>query len=389
MSKHHSHIASTVRIVESYRGEEPFVYFIKKYFSANKKFGSKDRRMISALCYNYFRTGRSLAEKSTEQRIILSFFLCETTASDLLEVVAPDLNTAVSKPLNKKLQFAEGFDAGNIFPFSKELSKEINEEAFSHSFLTQPKLFLRIRPGRKDLLLEKMTAAGILFELENDETLALKNTTSVSDTIAINRDAVIQDRSSQQVLNYLDGHAPMSPVQKLSAWDCCAASGGKSILLYDKLKGKVQLTVSDIRRSILHNCEKRLQQARVDIYKSFVADLTQKDLPDFTDKFPVIICDAPCTGSGTWGRTPEQLLFFKENIINEYVKKQQQIALHAVKHLQQDGLFFYITCSVFTKENEDIVAFLQKETGCKILQQQYYKGYENQADTMFSAVLTK
>ncbi len=50
----------------------------------------------------------------------------------------------------------------------------------------------------------------------------------------------------------------------------------------------------------------------IDNYKSFVADLTDNNDSVPETKYDLIIADVPCTGSGTWARTPEQLSFFKE-----------------------------------------------------------------------------
>jgi 16S rRNA (cytosine967-C5)-methyltransferase len=48
----------------------------------------------------------------------------------------------------------------------------------------------------------------------------------------------------------------------LAVWDCCAASGGKSILVKDTLNS-IQLTVSDIRQSILNNLQQRFAVAGI------------------------------------------------------------------------------------------------------------------------------
>jgi 16S rRNA (cytosine967-C5)-methyltransferase len=106
-------------------------------------------------------------------------------------------------------------------------------------------------------------------------------------------------------------------------------------------------------------------------------------------KYDIILCDAPCTGSGTWARTPEQLAFFEQKKIASFVKMQQKIASNAIQSLKANGLFFYITCSVFKKENEEVVMYLKEKFHLQVLQMEYLKGYEMQADTMFVAVLTK
>ena len=67
---------------------------------------------------------------------------------------------------------------------------------------------------------------------------------------------------------------------------------------------------------------------------------------------------------------------------------QKQIASTAIPFLKKEGLFFYITCSVFKKENEEVVAYLKQKFHLQILQMEYLKGYEVGADSMFVAVLS-
>ncbi|MEO7048487.1 MAG: Fmu (Sun) domain-containing protein [Ferruginibacter sp.] len=386
MSRFHSHLASAVKIIEAYKGEEPFVHAIKKYFSANKKYGSKDRKTISSLCYNYFRAALALKDKTVEEKILLSLFLCEHTSSELLNTFHPELNEQIATSTQAKFALLQ-LNEDDLFPFAKKLSAEVNAKIFATSFLQQPYLFIRIRPNRKVIVEAKLTAANIAFDHKRHDSLILKNATALDSILTINKDVVIQDDSSQQVLNYLNEH-PISGATDttLTAWDCCAASGGKSILLYDKLNKDVQLTVSDIRENILFNCKKRLSQAGVNIYKSFIADLTKDDSIKEEDQFSIIICDVPCSGSGTWARTPEQLGFFKPAQLDLYVERQKLIVKNAHQHLTKGGFFFYITCSVFTKENENVVEFIKEKTKLELLSAQYIKGFEMKADTMFVAV---
>ena len=105
--------------------------------------------------------------------------------------------------------------------------------------------------------------------------------------------------------------------------------------------------------------------------------------------FDVIIDDVPCTGSGTWGRNPEQLFYFDEARIGEYALLQRSIISNAVPHLKQGGALVYITCSVFKQENEENVAFIEQELGLKHVRSGSIPGYELKADSMFAAVFKK
>jgi 16S rRNA (cytosine967-C5)-methyltransferase len=111
-------------------------------------------------------------------------------------------------------------------------------------------------------------------------------------------------------------------------------------------------------------------------------------LPNFqsAQTYDLVICDAPCSGSGTWGRTPEQLFFFSIDKLNHYSSLQKKIVSNAVKGLKKGSCLLYITCSVFIAENEEVVNFIQKQFALQLVNQQYYVGYDKKADTLFAAL---
>jgi 16S rRNA (cytosine967-C5)-methyltransferase len=55
-----AYLNTAQEILRGYMGEEPFSSFLKKYFTINKRFGSRDRKHITHLCYCFFRLGKSL-----------------------------------------------------------------------------------------------------------------------------------------------------------------------------------------------------------------------------------------------------------------------------------------------------------------------------------------
>ena len=109
MSRYYSYINSAKEIIMAYTGAEPFASHLKKKFAANKKFGSKDRRQITQLCYAYFRTGNALQEFPLEERLLAGLFLCSAAPNNVLEAIKPEWNDAVHESLQQKmslLQFA-------------------------------------------------------------------------------------------------------------------------------------------------------------------------------------------------------------------------------------------------------------------------------------------
>ncbi len=375
-------------IISAYKGNEPFHQFLKRYFSENKKHGSRDRKVISSLCYNYLRLGNAVSlQTGLQEKFILSTFLFETKISLLLEVFKSEWNALIQRSLFQKIEAVSGeFNVNNIFPFNDELSNEIDIHNFNASFLLQPKLFLRIRPGFKETVYKKLKNANFFFLELSDHSLAFSDNQKITDLIIKDKEAVVQDYSSQQTLDFLkpligDFH------DTISVWDCCAGSGGKSILAFDTLKN-IKLTVSDSRKKILENCKLRFSAAGIKNYTLVLADL-QKPFPAHSitqNYFDIIIADIPCTGSGTWSRTPEQLTFTDKKDIEKYAALQKKIIENAIIHLTENGYFLYITCSVFRKENEDNVKFTQQNFNLKLLGSKYIKGYQVQADTMFVAL---
>jgi 16S rRNA (cytosine967-C5)-methyltransferase len=138
---------------------------------------------------------------------------------------------------------------------------------------------------------------------------------------------------------------------------------------------------------MLYNLKRRFQEARIPLHHLFTQDITKKSGLESDNLFDIIICDVPCSGSGTWSRTPEQYKSFKPDSLLAFNDTQRQVVQNALPHLKKDGLLFYITCSVFKDENENIVKDIIARNKLDLLDLNYIKGYEKKADTMFVAVM--
>jgi 16S rRNA (cytosine967-C5)-methyltransferase len=388
LSRHHSYINAAKNILSIYRGVEPLSSFLKKYFSANKKYGSTDRKHVSNLCYSFFRMGKTVMNTSLEEKILTALFLCSDKPNEILAALKPEWNEKCKLPLNEKLLIIDySLLIQNVFPWKDELSEGIDHENFCASFFVQPDLFLRIRPGKERVVIQKLKMAGLDFKVITETCLALANASKIDEIIELDKEAVIQDQNSQRTGRFLSSAFPSLRNDKPAVWDCCAGSGGKSIMIYD-IDPKIKLTVSDTRESILANLKKRFASAGIKNYGSFVIDLANKSA--IRNPQPeIIIADVPCSGSGTWGRTPEQLYFFEEAGIEKYSALQKKIASNAIPQLKPGGSFVYITCSVFKKENEEVVTFIKENFHLKIKQMEVLKGYDKKADSMFVALFEK
>ena len=385
MSRYYSYLNTTKEIVSNYKGDVPLSTWLKQFFATRKQMGSRDRREVSSLVYQYYRLGWSI-DASFEDTISIAIFLCRTEPNELLKLLKPELNEKISVSITEKLELIEGFNLLNLFPFVDEIANEIDKKAFNLSHLIQPDLFIRIRPNQHNQVKQKFTANEIDFTEVDENCLSINNSISIDNILNIDREAVIQDYASQRVATFLQ---PLIDYRKeLKLWDCCAASGGKSIMAVDVL-GKINLTESDVRQSIIHNLKKRFEKAGISKYNAFVGDISKpiEQLKGAT--FDLIICDAPCSGSGTWGRTPENLIHFKKEAINQFGSLQKKIVSNTIPHLKSNGYFLYITCSVYKEENEGVVSFIQnKFPQLELKSKELISGYENKADTMFAALFS-
>lgn len=383
MNRYQSYLATTFQLIKSYPAGTPLSFHLKSFFSKNKKYGSRDRKVISSCCYAYFRSYHLTKGWPAEERVLAGIFLQEQQSNPLLQSIRPEWDAMAAHSLAEKLRFLHK-KPDDLFPFVSLVGGIKDKQSFCLSVVQQPDLFIRIRPGKTSVVEKKLTASEIPYTKISPDAIRLANAAPVDRCLQLNAEAVIQDLSSQQVLQCLPALKPHAAV-----WDCCAASGGKSILLVDSINHPIKLTVSDIRESILLQLRKRLKESGIHIQRIFKADLTKPcPLPADT-VFDLLICDAPCTGSGTWARTPEQAAGFKESIINDFTALQKKIVENSLPYLVKDGLLCYITCSVFIDENEGNVAWFQKTHSLALLHQEYIEGSSHKADTMFVALLKK
>jgi 16S rRNA (cytosine967-C5)-methyltransferase len=399
VSKFYSYITTASGIINQYKGDMPLSVFLKSFFGANKKYGSKDRKQIAHICYCYYRLGKIVNTSALQgndellkQYMLLGLFVCSIEPNPILETLMPDWNNKVYLPIEEKffLLKKSGMDIemNSVFPWPQMLSSDIDYHQFCKSFFIQPNLFLRIRPEHKSTVIKKLTDAQIGFTLKNDNTVALPNLTKIDEIVLLDKEVVVQDYSSQKISNFFKPVKADYTHHTIKLWDCCAASGGKSILAKDYF-GDIDLTVCDIRASILINLQSRFKRAGINRYTAFVANLAQRNTIANTLSYNLIICDVPCSGSGTWSRTPEQLFFWQKDNIAHYVDLQKKIIDTIIPFIKPNGYLLYITCSVFKKENEEMAEMITQKYNLTLIDMQVIKGYNEKADTMFAALMKK
>ncbi|NTE02981.1 RsmB/NOP family class I SAM-dependent RNA methyltransferase [Agrobacterium tumefaciens] len=374
------------QILNSYDGTLPLHRFLPTYFKQNKQMGSSDRRWATRHLYSFFRLGNALRGLNNEERLCIADFLCQETLSLVVAQKFPDWSDHILLPLPEKINFIKtlypDFNLEDVYPLHLHLSEEINKPEFLTSFFKQPDLFIRVRTTDQQEIIDRLQEVEIPAKVINETALSLPNGTKL-ETVLAEGSYQVQDLSSQHTGDYF------KPNKWDKWWDCCAASGGKTLLLHS-LEPVIELLVTDLRESILQNLDERFRLAGIKKYHKKELDLLKNnDQILHHYQFDGIILDAPCTGSGTWGRTPEMLTFFEERKINQFATIQKGIVQNIVKYLKPGKPLIYITCSAFKEENEDVVNYMLDNLPLQLEKMELIKGYEHYADTMFVARLIK
>ena len=136
-----------------------------------------------------------------------------------------------------------------------------------------------------------------------------------------------------------------------SLLDCCAAPGGKSVLLAKKC---AQVTSFEL---YAHRVE-LIRQYKTRMGVENVVEL-QKDSavfdPAYEEKFNAVLCDAPCSGFGTVTENPDIKLFRKKEDFAALQKAQLAILSNVSRYVKKGGALYYSTCSLFACENDTTV----------------------------------
>lgn len=165
----------------------------------------------------------------------------------------------------------------------------------------------------------------------------------------------VQDESSMLVAEAVQAQAGMKVL------DCCAAPGGKSVHLAEKMKDSGQIIANDIhehKRQLVDDQAERLQLSIIETAVGDALTLTERYPAASFDR---ILLDAPCSGLGVIRRKPD--LKWNKSVadIKEIVQFQQQLLQNISTLLKPDGIMVYSTCTIERTENEAIVeSFLQQ-----------------------------
>ena len=349
-----SYFQTAAHLFEQYEMQMPLHLFLKEYFRNNKKFGSRDRKYISELLYGIYRLGKANEHLRVRDRLLIGSFLSGRLPILFFEKVNKELANRYEANIQEKMAYViEAYQCDFSVPFA--LTTGISEEQFIQNLYAHPRVFIRIRKNHTTIE-EKLIQQAIAFQRVSANCLSFDASVKLNELLDPS-DYVIQDYASQLTGDHF------KPASNESWWDCCTASGGKSIMLLDK-NSSIKLTATDIRETILKNLHERMRVYGYEShYVSFNLDVTKDVSGQLKNKFDAIVCDAPCSGAGTWARSPEQYYFFTQEKLAHFATLQSDIMQHIIDQLKPDGKLYYITCSVLKHENEEIMdTFIQQNS---------------------------
>jgi len=188
----------------------------------------------------------------------------------------------------------------------------------------------------------------------------------------------VQDAAAQLAAELLDATPGMRVL------DACAAPGGKTGHILERVDGQIDLVAVDIQAGrnerVAQNLERLGYAAQIRTGDVLVPE-TWLDQPGSEMCFDRILVDAPCSATGVIRRHPDIKFLRRPEDIPAFAARQARILDALWPLLKPGGRLLYATCSVLRAENHEVVtAFLHRHTDA-IEMQTTFPGLENRVET--------
>lgn len=187
--------------------------------------------------------------------------------------------------------------------------------------------------------------------------------------VDVNSDSLPQmDDGSRLVAEIAVAAMPLVAGRAARVWDCCAAPGGKALMLALRL-ADAEILATDVSAKRVAQMAARLRRySYAQRVRCAVADASAAVAEVERDaKFDLILCDVPCSGTGTLARNPE----IRHRLCVEELKRQsarqRSILSGALQRLAPGGRLVYSTCSLEPEENEHVVEAMTSGTGLRLI----------------------
>ena len=185
----------------------------------------------------------------------------------------------------------------------------------------------------------------------------------------------LQDAASQALVEML----PLAEGQRVL--DYCAGGGGKTLAM--STRADLTLFAHDADPGRMRDLPARAKRAGITVKTLTTAQLSG------AGPFDLVLTDVPCTGCGSWRRTPEAKWALTEARLTELVKLQQEILVSASSLVRPGGVLAYATCSLLDAENvNQIKVFRAGHPGWNLVADRRFTPMDG-ADGFFIAILRR
>ena len=321
---------------------------------SNRYAGSKDRAAVRDHVYDILRQKRSLAHLGggvTARALVLGLLRVQGIdpnnifgsggySPDALSLEEEEL-TVDAMPESVAMDLPDW-----LWPiWTADLGDAANSSA--HCLQSRAPIALRINLGRGSLSYVQAELGQEGIETQTIDAvptalLVIKNARRLRHSKAFIKGLFdMQDISSQNAV------ASLSVRKGARVLDYCAGGGGKALAIADMHDAIV--TAHDIVPERTIDIAPRAARADVKINLVLTHDLI------LHAPFDLVFCDVPCSGSGTWRRTPESKWTLTINKLNKFSSLQRDVIEKAASYVATDGKLVYATCSVLRAENNDVV----------------------------------
>jgi 16S rRNA (cytosine967-C5)-methyltransferase len=323
------------QVIESARDDGPPAdVLVTRYFKTRRYAGSKDRRAVRELV---FRALRAVAERPDSGR----------SAVLALAEDDPALLDLFGEPRGpERVTEAEPVASQGAVPawLAQELSPLVTPGEWP-ALLERAPLDLRVNAARasRDELLGEFE--GAVPTPLSPWGIRLPADSRVDDHPAFAQGLVeVQDEGSQLIA------IACGPEPHQRILDLCAGAGGKSLALAAAAPGATILA-TDTNRSRLSKLGPRAEraQARIEIRLLNPPNELQ-EMSDWRANADLVLVDAPCSGSGTWRRSPEGRWRLTPQRLERVAALQKHLLDMAAELVRPGGRIVYAVCSLLSRE---------------------------------------
>jgi 16S rRNA (cytosine967-C5)-methyltransferase len=164
----------------------------------------------------------------------------------------------------------------------------------------------------------------------------------------------VQDPSTLVAVDVLD------PQPGDAVLDMCAAPGGKTTYIAQKMQNRGRIIAADSQSSRLALVGENCRRLGVQIVATLACEGTRLDRCLRGEEFDRVLVDAPCSNTGVVRRRADLRWRLTEEEIARLAALQMRLIASAAKFTKRGGVLVHSTCSLEPEENEGVVeAFLK------------------------------